>query len=499
MFKLNEDILFLVIEKLKDDSKSLFSCLMVNKLWCENTIPILWRNPWSYDIDYYNDNNYLFTIIISYLSDDIKEFLIRQGIQLPSPSISPQSLSFDYLSFCKSINIIIINIIISIKTSLIYNQFLLQQEFYKLFMKKCSELIYLNMKSIKHQIYYFPDANNRLETLYELECDTSIDSSYYYGLARICKCIQRIIIFNVNPKDNHGIAKLIEVQKNLKYFEWNDDFKNIDFTYDPYEEILFELEKKTNILKHLKIFLHYVDNFERSLLLLQNVLMKLNGLKTLMGDFSIFGEHEMKMLYFNNLEILHIDCITLIEASIIIENSGGKLKEVSIKPYDFVYYEDNFSEDTLIFIRKIYQKCPLIEVLSLAFSLSKDHFIEFENLLKICQNLKSLLLFTSNFHIRETEEKILESGEEILKILISSASNNLREIRFFNNFKFSLGTLENFLENWRGRPALSILTSSTIYEEEDYKNLIDDYKNDGVIKTFKYESVINVENMNFRI
>ncbi|CAB4430107.1 unnamed protein product [Rhizophagus irregularis] len=218
-----------------------------------------------------------------------------------------------------------------------------------------------------------------------------------------------------------------------------------------------------------------------------------------MGDFSIFGEHEMKMLHFNNLEILHIDCITLIEASIIIENSGGKLKEVSIKPYDFVYYEDNFSEDTLIFIRKIYQKCPLIEVLSLAFSLSKDHFIEFENLLKICQNLKSLLLFTSNFHIRETEEKILESGEEILKILISSASNNLREIRFFNNFKFSLGTLENFLENWRGRPALSILTSSTIYEEEDYKNLIDDYKNDGVIKTFKYESVINVENMNFRI
>src|SRR5205809_7632647 len=102
MSKLNKDILFLIFEELQDDSKSLFSCLMVNRLWCETVIPILWRNPWHYGINYSN-KSYLFPTIAFYLSDDIKESLTRQGIQLPS--ISHKSLLFDYLSFFKSINV----------------------------------------------------------------------------------------------------------------------------------------------------------------------------------------------------------------------------------------------------------------------------------------------------------------------------------------------------------------------------------------------------------
>jgi hypothetical protein len=27
--------------------KNLYSCVLVNKLFCENAIPILWRNPWN--------------------------------------------------------------------------------------------------------------------------------------------------------------------------------------------------------------------------------------------------------------------------------------------------------------------------------------------------------------------------------------------------------------------------------------------------------------------
>uniref|UniRef100_U9T5V4 F-box domain-containing protein n=1 Tax=Rhizophagus irregularis (strain DAOM 181602 / DAOM 197198 / MUCL 43194) TaxID=747089 RepID=U9T5V4_RHIID len=88
MSKLNKDILFLIFEELQDDSKSLFSCLMVNRTWCEIVIPILWRNPWCYDIKYYN-KSYLFAIIVSYLSDDIKESLTKQGSQLPLVSYQP--------------------------------------------------------------------------------------------------------------------------------------------------------------------------------------------------------------------------------------------------------------------------------------------------------------------------------------------------------------------------------------------------------------------------
>ena len=81
----------------------------------------------------------------------------------------------------------------------------------------------------------------------------------------------------------------------------------------------------------------------------------------------------------------------------------------------------------------------------------------------------------------------MENGEELLKVLISSAPANLREIRFFDDFKLSLENLEEFLEKWRGRPALSIITSNNIYKGEDYTKLINKYKNEGVIKDFTFD------------
>src|SRR5215217_4643104 len=100
MSKLNKDILFLIFEEFQDDSKSLFSCLMVNRPWCETVIPILWRNPWCYSGINYSNKKYLFFIIACYLLDDIREFITNHGNQLLSGS--NQSLLFDYLSFCRS-------------------------------------------------------------------------------------------------------------------------------------------------------------------------------------------------------------------------------------------------------------------------------------------------------------------------------------------------------------------------------------------------------------
>ncbi|GBB89104.1 hypothetical protein RclHR1_01580005 [Rhizophagus clarus] len=473
MSKLNKDILYLIFEELGKDSKTLFSCLMVNRTWCETVIPILWRNPWSYDINYDN-KNYLFAIIAFYLSDDIKNFLTIQGGLL---QISCKSLLFDYLSYCRSINIDIINRIISIGSFLDYSQFLLQQEFYNIFIRKSPEFRYLDMRSIKHQIFYFPEAKIRLESLCEIKCDTSIDSSYFYGLARICQYVQRFIIINKNIEANSGMIKLIEVQKNLKYLEWKDDFDD-DYYTDPYEEILLTLEKKADMIHHLKIFLQYVDCFEHTLL--QKVLQKLHKLKTLIiNDVFIFiGEDLLKKFVYRDLEVLNIDCITLNTASSIIENSGGQIKEILLSRYYDAIYNDDFDEVSLNFIRKIYENCPKIEYLSLSFSSSVEHFIELEKLLKVCKNLKSLLLII--FYDFEPEDEILE-------IITRSAPVNLSEIRFFDDIQFKLEELEEFFEKWKGRPALSMFTSDPIYKRNDYVELIDRYKNDGVIKEFSCE------------
>ena len=92
MSDLNKNILFLLFDKLQSDSKSLFSCLLVNKLWCETVIPILWRNPWRYEDNInYQEKSSLYHIITLSLPNVIKKFLTNQGIQLLFP-ISYQSL-----------------------------------------------------------------------------------------------------------------------------------------------------------------------------------------------------------------------------------------------------------------------------------------------------------------------------------------------------------------------------------------------------------------------
>src|ERR1044072_3244242 len=146
MSKLNKDVLFLLFEELQNDSKSLFSCLLVNRLWCEHVIPILWKNPWRYeDSINYQGKKSLYNIITCYLPNDIKEFLMNQNIEL-------------YLSFCRSINIGVIKDIILTGTLSLYNQFILQQEIYNLFMKGFPEIKYLNVRFVEHQIFYFPRA-----------------------------------------------------------------------------------------------------------------------------------------------------------------------------------------------------------------------------------------------------------------------------------------------------------------------------------------------------
>src|SRR2546429_9375525 len=86
MAKLNEDVLDLILKELKNDRKSIYPCLLVNKTWCKIIVPILWKNPWKYltgktDIKV---NKSLLNVIISHLhlSYELKENLKSQGVDL---------------------------------------------------------------------------------------------------------------------------------------------------------------------------------------------------------------------------------------------------------------------------------------------------------------------------------------------------------------------------------------------------------------------------------
>ncbi|GBC07554.1 hypothetical protein RclHR1_07530003 [Rhizophagus clarus] len=466
---------------------------MVNRLWCKIAIPILWREPWNYAIDYCNKDS-LYSIITSYLSNDIKEFFTKKGIR-----ISNQPLVFDYLSFCRSINVIIIDKIISIESSSEYNRFLLQEEIYSILLKKCSEIKCLNIRGT-YELVYLPEARFRLESLCELTCDTSIDSKYCYIISRICQQIQRINIFNNNFKVNHGTAKLIEFQKNLKYFKWKDEFNYDYYTpylerlEDPYDEIFDILKKHANTLNHFEIVLQfdyptnchsdYRDIYNKyDYTFLQYTLLELHNLKILKINTPIFLNNndfnkKLEMVAYRNLEIFETDFIDIYQATCIIKNSFY-LRELRI--HEYYVDHDEFNDDSLDFIRTICENCFLIEYLSIpTFPLLEDYCIEFEKLLKKCQKLRSLY-FKDSYHYEEGNE--LEFGEYLLNVLVKETSKYLREFGITCDFEFSLKALETFFEKWKGRPAvLMYLENSYIYKDDSYKRLVSKYIIEGVIK-----------------
>src|SRR2546429_5692588 len=94
MLRLNEDVISLILEELKDDKKSIYSCLLIDRTWCKIAVQFLWKNPWK------NFGKKQLSIILFNLPIKTKENLKSQGINLPQ-----QNPLFNYIGFCKYLNI----------------------------------------------------------------------------------------------------------------------------------------------------------------------------------------------------------------------------------------------------------------------------------------------------------------------------------------------------------------------------------------------------------
>ncbi|CAG8717028.1 5265_t:CDS:1, partial [Acaulospora morrowiae] len=75
------DCLYDIFNLLKDDIKSLHSCILVNRLWCEIAIPYLWAHPFTQSTP---PPASLVNTFIASLSDADRQELIERGIRIPA-------------------------------------------------------------------------------------------------------------------------------------------------------------------------------------------------------------------------------------------------------------------------------------------------------------------------------------------------------------------------------------------------------------------------------
>src|SRR5881394_1666511 len=87
MSKLPADCLNGIFEYLEEDEETLRSCLLVNRLWCEVSVGILWKSIRNY------------STLIACLPNESKEILYKNGIITSTLTSNPPM--FNYSSFCK--------------------------------------------------------------------------------------------------------------------------------------------------------------------------------------------------------------------------------------------------------------------------------------------------------------------------------------------------------------------------------------------------------------
>src|SRR5687768_6617001 len=90
-----------IIQYLRNDLRSLYSCTLVNRLLCRISVPILWEDPFS--VRRRKGRGSFIDTYLLFLNDDDKAKLKEFGIRVSSPLLLKKPL-FNYPSFIKTFN-----------------------------------------------------------------------------------------------------------------------------------------------------------------------------------------------------------------------------------------------------------------------------------------------------------------------------------------------------------------------------------------------------------
>ncbi|PKY40446.1 hypothetical protein RhiirA4_453819 [Rhizophagus irregularis] len=485
MSKLTSDCLYEIFQYLEDNTKTLHSCLLVNRIWCETSVPLLWRDPFKQNI--FKEKYYIgiFCTLFSCLDEETKQFLSLCNINstdLTQKRIIFNKPLFKYPIYCRYLNLNNLNEIIS-HTKQQFNNgnedfvTLVKQVFLKMLISKSSSIKRIIIQDDdQHQIYpisNFLGAEKSLSQLVELQCDSDINSLFYYELARCCKNIQRLKIPYCRS-DNSGLISLIKVQRSLKYLYCEACDKpggchEIGKALSEYQsKSLIELELIENICISIKFISSFIN------------------LKKLKID--IYGDslNSSEICYLERTKLLKLEYLStdieLPRLSIItrlISNTIGNLCHI----YLGSFVPDETYQDIESYHKAISKHCPNINYVSTfiyednEISNNRKNSFGLEELIKSCNKLKGIIFYG----IRMESE-----GFDLFNMIKRFASNTLCDIKIVGNCELQSFYFEWFLENWRSRDPLSLSISESVYEmSEDLDNVKDKFLKKGVLKNFK--------------
>ncbi|GBB98783.1 hypothetical protein RclHR1_03320009 [Rhizophagus clarus] len=478
MTKLFADCLKEIFEYLENDKVSLYSCLLVNRLWCEVSVRILWRDVFGENIQKYNSSCY--DTLISCLPNESKEILSKNGIIISTPNTKLPM--FNYAGFCKVISTFVVYYRVekflknrSSKDLNLCNKnnvHILTQEIFKLYMKQIPSLEDLRVSRYRNlsmvPFLSCSEAKDCLKNLSILYCVSNIYSGFFYHLSQICHNIHSLIM-DFDSYMTSGLMDLISAQKNLKYLKIN------------HISVLKDIIIPNNNNTITKLEYYNLVNVDTSL----SFISKFTNLEELSLKFKYMFTLDFRPLQYINFPQLRIFKIQNINSNYevlinFLEINGNNLKEFHLNNSD----SNGDNDDSLNLA--IAKYCLNLRNLTTGFKSNELKTLKF--ILNSCQYLESIKTWCIDD--RNLVEKVLLytiakfSHENLYKIIILTHK--------FSPKSLLPSQLESFFKKWKNRTSQNSLYLVMPNIKNDNrenirknKKIIEKYTNLGVIKKFK--------------
>ncbi|CAB4399077.1 uncharacterized protein OCT59_007720 [Rhizophagus irregularis] len=474
---LPEDVMIEIFDNLTGDANTLFSGLLVNKLWCRVIIPILWRDPWEIarlrqKIKAYN---FLY-VLCGCLSEESKNLFLDLGLnfQIHYPK-------FDYASYIRMMNTHYFNVSITKKfcskdRDNIKRQ-LVEKELYLLIISRSPAIKYLRIEfptTLEYPILSFPGANTSFSKLNKFFCDAKrLPRLFLIDLANISKNIQQIYAKNFDV-DETGIAKLIKAQTRLAYFhlESGGACNGNGMTINK------ELESLAPSLKHFVVTSPHLPISVTSLYscsLLETLKLIGKGFydkhptnlnRSLTNSSADAKFPNLRTLYIRSTYAYHPITEFKIAENFVARSGGqlhslflqGKFKKEHVKPS---------------LLQNVAKCCPKLKFLSVWLT-NDDDIRYLEQILSSCSSLRGIIVNTF------IDVKI---GDELLMLFKRRLARKLCKFKFNDHFHFSQSSFVAFMNSWSDNDSLQIHVIDEGIFAFDYGRVCTPFNERGVLKS----------------
>jgi hypothetical protein len=483
---LSADCLHEIFEHLEEDKTALYSCLLVNRLWCKISVRILWRNVWNYKVIYQRPSlravTSIFSTLIACLPNESKELLHKNRIFISTPT--SKSPLFNYVAFCKVLSICGIGRIVDkvlrgrISNNSISsknNYYLIANEIIKMFLNQIS-LKKLTYDQKIHQNKFSFNCYFGAKDLSELRCSSYLTPDFFYWLSQTCHNLQSITIEFHNNEVSNELKEFISSQNNLKTLilitYYNNSWTNIIPALRKHFSTLIKLHLYS-YSKNVNVPLSFVNSFTN----LQEFILSFYR-ETYTEDFK-----RLQHSKFPKLQTLKIpyQCPNPEYVMKFLETNGNNIKKF--------YTVEKCNALSL----SIANFCQNLQRLFVRFN--NGEIDTLKTIFINCQYLECIKIWCGEEYLSE---------KEVFETVANYSPNNFCELKIYNNSKsdfISSEDLESFFILWNNRKSTNflklIILKDTKIDVHCYYGL-DEYKeNMKIIKKYEYLGVIKFRSKDY--